>query len=256
MLTRRSAPPLLALALGLSLCLGSCAIKGRTTLDPPPLPETPIQAEAAQPVAALDVARPYLIRFGDQLSLQVAGRDDSRLVVVVRPDGRVSLPFSGEVEVAGRTISYLQEQAEAAFAQQYRDPRVYVNVTEMAPQRLYVFGEVNRPGMVQSETPLNIIQLLAMAGGPNNRAQLRNLIVLDDLGDGRKQVRVLDITSDEEEDLLRISLETLDSYDIVIVPPRLISEVGDFVRDYINVFLPPIDTYLRGRYYWKLEGGN
>jgi len=247
---------LLALMVGLSL--GSCAIKGRSTLEPQPkpeaAPETTLQVESS--TNSPDQARPYLIRFGDQLTLQVAGRDDSRLVVVVRPDGRISLPFTGEVEVAGRTIPFLQEQAEVAFAQQYRDPRVFVNVTLMAPQRLYVFGEVNKPGMVQSETPLNIIQLLAMAGGPNNRAQLRNLIVLDDLGDGRKQVKVLDITSEEEADLLRITLETLDSYDIVIVPSRLISQVGDFVRDYINVFVPPIDTYLRGRYYWSLEGGN
>jgi polysaccharide export outer membrane protein len=254
MFTARSAPPLLALVLG--LCLGSCAIKSRTTLDPPSAPGPQVLEAAQLPVSVQGAARPYLIRFGDQLSLQVAGREDSRLTVIVRQDGRISLPFIGEVEVAGHTIPHLQQKAEEAFAHQFRDPRVFVNVTLMAPQRLYVFGEVSRPGMVQSETPLNIIQLLAMAGGPTNRAQLRNLIILDDLGDGRKQVRMLDITSEEEEDLLRLSLETLDSYDIVIVPPRLISEVGDFVRDYINVFLPPIDTYMRGRYYWKLEGGN
>jgi protein involved in polysaccharide export with SLBB domain len=254
MLTRPLAL-LLALVL-LGSGLSSCALKSRKTLQAPDVP--PTQEFNPDPVLPVGdgLDQPYLIRFGDQLSLQVAGRDESRLVVIVRPDGRVSLPFVGEVEVAGKTIPYLQEQAELAFAQQFRGPRVFVNVTQMAPHRIYVFGEVNRPGMVESETPVNIIQLLALAGGQTTGAELRNLIIIDDLGGGQKRIRLLDITSSESEDLLRISLEQIDSFDIVIVPRRLITEVGQFVKDYVNVFLPPIDTYLRGRYYWTIEGGN
>lgn len=256
MLTRRIALMLALVVLGSGL--SSCAIKSRKTLEAPvpevvqepagpALPEAPLATEAGQP---------YLIRFGDQLTLQVAGREESRLSVIVRPDGRVSLPYVGEVEVAGKTIPFLQAQAEAGFTRQYREPRVFVNVTQMAPHRIYVFGEVNKPGLVESERPLNVIQLLALAGGQTEGAELRNLIVIDELGNGQKHIRLLDITSTEPQDLLRISLEQVDSFDIVIVPRRLITEVGQFVKDYINVFLPPIDTYLRGRYYWTLEGNN
>jgi protein involved in polysaccharide export with SLBB domain len=256
MLTRRVALMLSLVLLGAGF--SSCAIKSRRTVDAQMQEEVLEVQTPAIPdsMASSQLDSPYLIRFGDQLSLQVAGREESRLAVIVRPDGRVSLPYVGEVEVAGKTIPFLQAQAEGGFAQQYREPRVFVNVTRMAPHRIYVFGEVNKPGLVESETPLNVIQVLALAGGQTTGAELRNLIVIDELGNGRKHIRLLDITSAEPQDLLRISLEQVDSFDIVIVPRRVITEVGQFVKDYINVFLPPIDTYLRGRYYWTLEGNN
>jgi len=249
---RATRPLLLAL---MGLLLASCALRSRQTLEAPaPAPEEPV-APLLEPAERAD--QPYLIRFGDRLTLATAGHDDSRLDVLVRPDGCVSLPWAGEIEVVGRTIPHLQREAEAAFAHRWREPRVFVNVEEMAPMRCYVFGEVNRPGIVESETPLNVIQVLAMAGGQTDAAELRNLIVIDDLGNGEKRVRTIDITSSEPADLLRISLEQIDSFDIVIVPRRLISEIGQFVRDFIVAFLPPIDTYLRGRYYWTLiDEGN
>ncbi|MFA7329605.1 MAG: polysaccharide biosynthesis/export family protein [Candidatus Delongbacteria bacterium] len=254
MLTRRIALSLALILVGLGL--SSCAIKSRKTLEAAAPQPQESEALAPGPLAEVSLDQPYLIRFGDQLSLQVAGQDDSRLMVVVRPDGRVSLPYLGEVDVAGKTIPFLQQEAERAFAHQFRDPLVFVNVAQMAPHRLYVFGEVNKPGMVESESTLNVIQLLAMAGGPTAGAELRSLVVIDEMGDGHKRIRLLDITSEDPNELLKISMEQIDSFDIVIVPRRLITEVGQFVRDYVNVFLPPIDTYLRGRYYWTIEGNN
>lgn len=238
------------------LAVSSCAVRNRATM----VAETiaPSETHELQPRAPQQESAEsgYLVRFGDRLVIQVAGHEDSRIDVLVRPDGRISLPNLGEVEVAGKTIPYVQEQANAAYALTYREPRSFVNVIQMAPERIYVFGEVQKPGIVESTTPLNILQVLAAAGGEKTSAELHSVILIDDLGNGEKRIVVLDVTSEEPAELLKATTNVINSFDIVIVPTRLISDVGQFVKDYIVTFLPPIDTYLRGKYYWTLNGGN
>jgi polysaccharide biosynthesis/export protein len=232
------------------MLFSSCAINKRDTLspelDPARILDIPEEVDSAY-------NSPYLIRYGDRITIGVAGQPTATLNLLVRSDGSISLPYIGETSVVGKTVNNLQSVATEAFSKLYREPSVYVNIDNMAPMQFYVFGEVNSPGVYSNDAPLNLLQVLAVAGGARQGAELRNVVIVDDMGNGEKKVRLVDVTSRETKDLLDNSKVIIDSFDIIIVPSRTITEIGRFVDEYIIAFLPPIDTYLRGRYYWKFD---
>ena len=98
-------------------------------------------------------------------AITTAPRGQSRLVPI-KPDGNISLPFIVDIRAAGRTI----EELHAALNQAYIDAgideiEVTVNVQTVRPQKVYVFGEVRRPGIVPADHNGTLIQAIAMAGG-------------------------------------------------------------------------------------------
>jgi len=111
----------------------------------------------------------YTIRAGDTLDIVVTGHEEWSLNVTVRPDGRVSYPGIGEIEVAGTTVQQLTDQIEHELGpggRHLRNPQVHINVSALRLPTAYVLGAVNQPGAV--ELPRGISpapQVLTMAGG-------------------------------------------------------------------------------------------
>jgi len=122
-------------------------------------------AVAAQPINA----PVYRIRADDSLSITVAGHQEWSLQVNVRPDGRITYPATGEINVAGLTLGELTHVLTRALGpdgRHLRDPQVFINVTGMRSLVAYVLGAVKKPGAV--ELPQGIGRLatvLTMAGG-------------------------------------------------------------------------------------------
>jgi protein involved in polysaccharide export with SLBB domain len=192
---------------------------------------------------------PYLIRFGDQLDIQLLLPTQETHRVLVRPDGRITLPGTGEHTVVGKTLNEVEKLVKYAYANIYRDPVVCINMEYVSDIRYYVFGEVRNPGIFTSKDPINPLQLLALAGGNTSKAKLSSVILLRNLGDGKVSVRLLDLTLLSGEDELGATFKQLYCYDTIIVPQQFIHQVAQILDDYIIQFLPPLDLYLRGMYY-------
>lgn len=107
----------------------------------------------------------YRIGREDVLEVAVWHEPELTRVVPVRPDGRISLPLAGEVEAAGRTPSELQAHVAQALAPFVRDIKVAVVVREINASRVFVLGEVARPGGFPLRGPMSVVQALAFAGG-------------------------------------------------------------------------------------------
>jgi polysaccharide export outer membrane protein len=107
----------------------------------------------------------YRIGREDVLEVVVWHEPELTRVVPVRPDGRISLPLAGEVEAAGRTPTELQARVSRALEPYIRDTKVAVLVREINGTRVYVLGEVTKPGTFPLRGPMSVMQAIAIAGG-------------------------------------------------------------------------------------------
>jgi polysaccharide export outer membrane protein len=107
----------------------------------------------------------YRIGREDVLEVVVWHEPELTRVVPVRPDGRISLPLAGEVEAAGKTPAELQAGLVKALGSYIQDPAVAVLVREINGTKVFVLGEVTRPGGFPLRGPMTVVQAIALAGG-------------------------------------------------------------------------------------------
>lgn len=115
----------------------------------------------------------YVLGPGDGLSIAIWGSASGHLQRVVDRQGIINVPESGNVQVAGKTIAEVQQSVENTLRTQYRDAKADVSLARLRTVRVYVVGDVTRPGAYDVSalsTPLNA---LYAAGGPTARGSCR-----------------------------------------------------------------------------------
>ena len=115
----------------------------------------------------------YVVGPGDNLSIDIWGGISQSLTRVVDREGRVALPESGAVQVAGLTLERAQGVIAEALKHQYRDVQVAVTVARLRSIRVYVVGDVQRPGAYDISSLATSLNALYAAGGPTNIGSLR-----------------------------------------------------------------------------------
>jgi len=139
-------------------------------------------ATAAPPAGAGDSARPsalpYLIASGDALRVAVWKEPELTLDVTVRPDGMITMPLIGDVGAAGRTPLQLAATLGSALAEMIEAPRVTVTVTQAAAAKVYVLGQVARPGDFPLAGRMTVLKALALAGGLKEFARAEDIVVV------------------------------------------------------------------------------
>jgi polysaccharide export outer membrane protein len=108
--------------------------------------------------------------------------------VRVAPDGTLSLPLVGTVEVEGRSPDELRQVIEAGLTRYLREPSVSVAVMEYASRRYFVFGEVKDPGPKVMDRPVSALEALAMGGGFKAGANRERVVIMRRHGDSDVEV--------------------------------------------------------------------
>lgn len=176
---------------------------------------------AAQPEAAQ--ASAYRINSGDTLEIYVWGEERLQRTVNVLPDGTVAFPLVGQIRAQGLLPQQLEEQIRRGLQSQYRGdvPQVTVSVAPTGLQ-FSVMGRVQSPGSFQPGRYVNVLEALSLAGGPNEFADLNNVVIIRKAGDGVRTLRVqmapLFRSGVSTADVQRANLIRLESGDTVIVP--------------------------------------
>lgn len=132
----------------------------------------------------------YAIAPGDMVAVRVLGHDDLSTRAKVRPDGRISVPYLDDVDVAGQAPALLAEKLRRDFIQFVTHPVVTVTIDEPHPFTVPVTGEVTRPGVYALESPAGVLQALASAGGLTQFAHDDQIYVLRRAGDGSPPARI------------------------------------------------------------------
>jgi len=129
------------------------------------LAQTPPADPAASSSAAALVDAGYTIGAGDVLKVKVFGYDDLTQSVVVQPDGTFTFPLLGAVRAADKTASDLARHMQARLADGFvRNPQVAVVLEEVRSKRVFVVGEIARPGAYPVSDRTTLVEILARSG--------------------------------------------------------------------------------------------
>lgn len=115
----------------------------------------------------------YVVGAGDKLQINLWGGITLSLARTIDREGRVLLPEAGSLQVAGLTLAQAQQQIEAALKPQYREAQISVTLTGLRSVRVYVVGDVQRPGGYDISSLATPLSALFAAGGPTAVGSLR-----------------------------------------------------------------------------------
>ena len=143
-----------------------------------PAPATPISSPATAPVPDAVAPAGYVIGAEDVLTVVVWREKDLSTEVVVRPDGRITLPLINEVVAAGLTPEQLRERIKEGLARFVEDPSVTVGVKQINSRKVFITGMVNKPGVYPLASTTTVLQLISVAGGLNEFADSKKIVVM------------------------------------------------------------------------------
>lgn len=127
----------------------------------------------------------YKVQPGDRLRVSVWGEQELQTELLVAPDGVIAIPLVGEISIVGKSIAILRQEITEKLKKYIADPLVTVTLSEVLGNRVYVLGQVNRPGQFVVNPAVDVMQALSMAGGATAYASLNNIIILRRTGTGQ-----------------------------------------------------------------------
>jgi polysaccharide export outer membrane protein len=133
---------------------------------------------AQKPPAAPDPHANYVIGPDDVLSVVFWRDKDMTADVVVRPDGKISLPLINDVQAGGLTPSELREVVDAVARRYVEDPSVTVVVKQINSRKLFITGQVEKPGPYPMSGPTTVLQLIATAGGLKEFTDGKRILIM------------------------------------------------------------------------------
>ena len=137
-------------------------------------------------VAPPAAAEEYMIGPDDLLAVNVWKEPEISRNVVVRPDGRISLPLVGDLRASGRSPAQLQDDIKAQLLNYLSHPEVTVIVQEARSQKFNILGEVEHPGSYPLSRSMTVLDAIAVAGGLRDFAKSRKVYVLRTKADGSR----------------------------------------------------------------------
>ncbi len=186
---------------------------------------------------AFDPLKPakYVLQPGDALRILYPSDSSLEVETTIRADGRIALPYIGEVEAARLAPSELTADLNARYASILKRPDVVVLVEKETGRRVYLGGELKNQGSLALYPNETLLQAVFDAGGFTPEAKPGGVLVMRAVpGEGVHILRadVSRILAGVDRDVI------LHPMDIVYVPRSTIAKVGQFVDQYVNNLIP------------------
>ena len=221
---------LLALPL---LALDACATAPR-----PAVARAPARGFADIGFATWEDDEPaYRLYPGDQLDIALPSAPELNRSVTVGPDGRISMPLIPQTMAADLATPQLEAALSQAYSAQLIDPRAEVSLKASVPIRVFVGGEVGKPGVYDMPGDIDALQSVIMAGGFLTSAEPHHVVVIRRGADGRPMMKVIDLGRAVKSSP-RADATPLRRFDVVFVPRSAISNIGLFVQQYLRDVVP------------------
>jgi len=156
----------------------------------------------------------------------------------VRPDGNITLQLIGEVTAKGKNPESLQKELTQRYASELKKPSVTVTAKTLRNNKVYVGGEVMKPGDVEIPGQLTAFEAISQAGGFRTDTANKSHVVIIRSRSGKHYGTVVDF----EEALKGSEMKPfyLRAGDVVYVPQTNIAKVGQWVDQHINKIIPRI----------------
>ena len=242
------------------LCLVAlCVATAVWARSPEPEPVTAVTlASGAGDTLAMDwgAVPEYRIVPGDLLALnfgpQEGSPNDLFRTQRVRPDGRISVFPIGDVIAAGRTPRELEGMLVQLLSAEQRNPRVTVEVNDIAGNQVHVIGRVKVPGSYQTGPFMTVLQAITHAGGFEDDASRNSVVVFHRNGAHTVQVARLRLDNAMKSGDLSADLP-LSRFDIVYVPRSSIGNLNVFATQFFGNQQSILNFALSGWQLFNLE---
>lgn len=212
----------IAMLLLLSAMTVACARR-----QPPPTPTfTVVQAEG-----------PYRLQVGDVIAVQFYRTPELNQETTVRPDGMITMPLIGEVRAVGFTPAELDAAMARRYVGELSNDEIRTVVRTSVGQRVYVAGEVGKPGVMPLSGRLTLYQAIQQAGGMLKSAHRKEIVLIRQCEGDKPVGRTLDIRPIESGEHPEADVVLCPS-DVVFVPRSKIANVNLFVEMYVRNNMP------------------
>jgi len=153
---------------------------GKKTVSPP-------NAPSPKPVS-----NDYIIGPSDVLAVSVWKDTELSRTVPVRPDGKISLPLIGELQVSGLTAAQVQRVVAERLKEYISNPEVAVIVQEVKSRTYVILGKVTKPGSYELGKPTTVLEAIALAGGFLDFAKTSKIYIMRPKGNGSSETLYFD----------------------------------------------------------------
>lgn len=178
-------------------------------------------------VLSLAAAHAQTIKVGDSLSISVLQDPKLDRTVVVDPSGQIAVPLAGHIHAAGQTPQAIERILASRLKEDYKDEHLDITVAfagttptdEDLKPKIFVTGEVQRPGPYIIRQQTTLMQAIALAGGIGPYAARRRIQVRRRLPGGDETIFVFDYQAYERGAGLEGNI-SLRAGDVIMVPER------------------------------------
>jgi len=179
----------------------------------------------------------YRLAPGDLIDVKFPYHPEENERVPVRPDGRIGLQVVGDVMAAGLTVTELEQVVMEKSAKTLRDPVVSIIIAQLAEHKVYVGGQVAKPGFVVYREGMTPLQAIVERGGFVDDANTDEVLYISRVGSAVQSQR-LDLEAVMDGDSSEQIVMSPD--DIIIVPRTFIGEADVWVDQWIRGLLPTV----------------
>ncbi len=218
-----------SLLLVLPLVLAACAHKRAT-------PVTELWNEGSDESLMPPEPPAFVFGPGDTIDISVWRHEDLNMQIRISPDGAISYPLIGRMEIAGMTYPELMGLLTERISAYYVEPQVSINILEVSSMKVYVLGYVRSPSVQQIESELDVVGALTKAGWITSDSRTDNILLIRG-GLEEPELFTIDLdqllaTGDVRQNV------PLQKGDILYVPPKTIVNVEQFFRRIAGILSP------------------
>lgn len=180
----------------------------------------------------------YRLQSGDVLEIVHPYARDLDRKITILPDGRIFMPLLGGMDAADLIPEQLSAHIETAYRDhKMKQPSVTVIPAQTNPQKIYVGGEVKKPGVYEFTGRIGVVEAIFLAGGARNTAEESEVVMLRRTLENSAMMRTVNVSG-----ILKGGQGAMDiplrQYDIVYVPRSTAAEIGKWVEQNITNIIP------------------
>lgn len=199
--------------------------------------------EKKEPLPVKGDKSEYLIDIGDVLDISVWKVPDlSQSEVIVRPDGKISLPLIGDLSASGMSLTSLDENITKRYSEYVRQPQVSVMIRRFGGKKVVILGEVAKPGVYSFSTDIRLMEAIALAGDCTKYAVKKNILVIRGDINNKPQVVSANMLAVIKKANMAENL-AIQAQDIIFVPRAVIGNINTFLES----IAPVINAYFTGQ---------
>lgn len=139
-----------------------------------------VAAPAGDDMRRASVPPNYLLQPGDKLEIQIDSLAETEKIYQIRADGSINHPVAGEIKAAGKPLKEVEKVLRTRLEYCLKKPSFRLGIFSVAEIEASVLGEVKSQGKFRVNAGASVLDLLALAGGPSNKADLETVVLVRD----------------------------------------------------------------------------